>query len=329
MSEVLSPTELAELDRLAEAAARNDWAALLGVPLRVDKKAVQAAYYNLSRSWHPDRFFRKDLGAHGPRIDKVFLAITEAYRILTNDAERTAWELSQPFAGASSPRPAAPTGTSDGRARSEDPFAAARARAAEQASATGAPRASSAAVQRLKAEMVERLKKARQYYLAGKADAESNNPVKAQSLLALALSLDPKNDEYKALHDKVAKDARRIQARTFFQAAENAESYGQAAQAREQYQLAVDYGIDDARAYYRLAQYILKGEEPDRKLALKHLREAVIRAPDNLEILNALGEVYTALDLRINAIGQYERILKLDKNHAVAKAAIRNLRSLN
>lgn len=326
MSDVLTPTELAELDRLAAAASRNDWAALLGVPLRADKKAVQAAYYNLSRSWHPDRFFRKEMGPEGPRIEKVFLAITEAYRVLTNDAERTAWELSQPFASTAAP---VPTGTSDGRTRSEDPFAAARARAAQQAAGAGAPRASTAAVQKLKAEMVERLKKARQYYLAGKADAEANNPVKAQSLLALALSLDPKNDEYKALHDKVAKDARRVQARSFVQAAENAESYGQAAQAREQYQLAVDYGIDDPRPYFRLAQYILKSEEPDRKLALKYLREAVIRAPDNIDILSLLGEVYTALDLRINAIGQYERILKLDKNHAGAKLALRNLRSLN
>ena len=34
-------------------------------------------YYDLSRAWHPDRFFRKDTGDYAIIIENVFVAITE------------------------------------------------------------------------------------------------------------------------------------------------------------------------------------------------------------------------------------------------------------
>lgn len=52
---------------------------LLGIPSRCDEKRIKRAYFKLSREFHPDRFFRRNLGSYRPEIEKLFKAIQRAY----------------------------------------------------------------------------------------------------------------------------------------------------------------------------------------------------------------------------------------------------------
>ncbi|MEC7947562.1 MAG: DnaJ domain-containing protein [Myxococcota bacterium] len=326
----LSPEECTQLDRLAGLADRNDYYALLGVGRRASPQEIQGAYYDLSRAWHPDRFFRKEVGAYRAKIESVFVAITEAYRILSSEAERSTYDLdSRKYAGRSNPsepegRPA-PTG---GRRTSlgTDPFAEAKRRAESRrrpGSSVGSRRKK--AMDDVRGQVVRRLKKARRYYLDGKSDYENGDVLKAVSSLALATTYDPKNEEYRLLSEQVHREARKLQSKQFIAAAESAEGFANWREAQANYEKAVEYETEDGRAYYRLAMLVRRNDD-DRRTALKYMRQAIVLEPDVIEYRMGIADLFTDLGLKINARAQYEKILKSDKNHAEARAKLKALR---
>ncbi|HWZ93073.1 MAG TPA: DnaJ domain-containing protein, partial [Polyangiaceae bacterium] len=65
---------------------------LLGVAALADDKAIRAAYYELVRVFHPDRFFGKNLGSYKPKLGKVFARLTEAYEALHRRESRTEYD---------------------------------------------------------------------------------------------------------------------------------------------------------------------------------------------------------------------------------------------
>ena len=84
----LTSAEQSKIDELYELATAGTFYELLGVSPDADARAVQAAYYEMSRTWHPDRFFRKEMGPYRERLETVFACITRAYKTLTDEAGR-------------------------------------------------------------------------------------------------------------------------------------------------------------------------------------------------------------------------------------------------
>lgn len=326
----LSPEERATLDRLAALADRNDYYALLGVSRDADRKQIQSAYYDLSRVWHPDRFFRKEIGEYGLTIENVFVAITEAYRILGSEAHRSTFDLDERknHTVDIAPRPTRAPTPGGGR-RTElgtDPFGEARRKAeARRRAAPAAGQRRNRALDEVRSQVIRRLKKARRYYLDGKEDYEKGNVLRAVSALALATTYDPKNREYKALSDKVHREARKLQSKQFVAAAEAAEGFANWREAQANYEKAVDYGTEIARAHYRLG-VLVKRNDDDRRTALKHMRQAIVLEPDTIEFRMGIAELFTDLGLKINARAQYEKVLSLEKGHEDAKAGLKALR---
>lgn len=58
--------------------------ALLGVDRGAEPKAVKRAYFKLSKEFHPDRYFRKNIGDFGVRLDRIFKKVLEAHEILSD-----------------------------------------------------------------------------------------------------------------------------------------------------------------------------------------------------------------------------------------------------
>ena len=93
MSETaLTPAETDELQRLHEQARSRSHYQVLEVPDSASPDDIQEAFYKLSRKWHPDRFFRRDIGSQNQLIEEVYVAITEAYRTLTDRNLRLAYD---------------------------------------------------------------------------------------------------------------------------------------------------------------------------------------------------------------------------------------------
>ena len=67
---------------------------VLGVERSVDARGIKRAYFKLSREFHPDRYFRRSLGSFGPRLERIFKKIVEAYELLHDPATRAEVERS-------------------------------------------------------------------------------------------------------------------------------------------------------------------------------------------------------------------------------------------
>jgi len=359
----LNDQEQVRLDELWAVAQDGDHYALLGVDENAVRMDIQKAYHSLSRVWHPDRYFRKDLGPYQERLEAVFIAITDAYRTLSNDSARRVYDVERESIhkrkGQRHRRRAAPPseavpeateaaaqadvergssrrsslkqGRAAGRGRklrsgARNPDAPRRSGRASSSSKGGAPRtaAVSKAMAQMRKQLRGQMRRARALYEEGMTHVESGAVLKASSALSMASSFDPRNEEYKRAAEDALRSARKVQAKNYVALAESAESFGNVREALANYQKAVEYEVEDARPYYRLG-VLLRRVEDDHRAALDHFRTAVSKAPDNVEFRIALGELYADLGLKVNAQGQFKRVLAIDKTNGKAKAGLRGL----
>lgn len=65
---------------------------VLGVAVDADKKRIKSAYYAMAPEFHPDRFFRKELGSYKAKIEAVFNRVTIAHDILTMKDRRAEYD---------------------------------------------------------------------------------------------------------------------------------------------------------------------------------------------------------------------------------------------
>jgi len=357
----LSDQEQVRLDELWAIAQDGDHYAMLDVDENAERMDIQKAYHSLSRLWHPDRYFRKELGPYEERLEAVFIAITDAYRTLSNESARRAYDVERENdpdrrrrrrrRRATPPGEAVPEAT-QAAAEADVERARARRSSLKQGRAAGRgrrlrnggraassgerrssraasgsrqrPAAVSKAMAQMRKQLRGQLKRARELYDEGVQHLEAGAVLKASSALSMASSFDPRNEEYKAKADEALRAARKIQAKNYVTLAESAESFANLREALANYQKAVDYEVDDARPYYRLG-VLLRRVEDDHRAALDHFRTAVSKAPENVEFRLALGELYADLGLKVNAQGQFKRVLAIDKSNDKAKAGLKSL----
>jgi curved DNA-binding protein CbpA len=65
---------------------------LLGAPRDSDKKAIKRAYFELAALFHPDRYFKKNLGTFKPKMEVLFNRITEAHDTLVDPEKRAEYD---------------------------------------------------------------------------------------------------------------------------------------------------------------------------------------------------------------------------------------------
>ena len=71
---------------------RLDHYALLGVAPSADRKGLKRAYFDLASKFHPDKYFRKNLGTYKVRMEAIFGRITQAHDTLTNRETRAEYD---------------------------------------------------------------------------------------------------------------------------------------------------------------------------------------------------------------------------------------------
>ncbi len=326
----LSPEETTAIDALWTIAQNGDHYEILGITEDADRSDVQRAFYELSRKWHPDRYFRQELGIYQERIELLFVAITEAYRTLSNDAARFTYDMELEKKPAKARRRArlaraqAPTADTPDGTPAADPTPTRRARpSATRRSDARRKRAIEAAKSQMRDEIRGRRRRAAKLFQEGQAAIEAGNIIKAASALGMACTYDPKNAEYAKLAATAKKQARLIQSKQLIGVAETSESYGNWREALSSWQKAIEFGTLEPRAHYR-AGVLTKRVEEDNRGALTALREAVRLAPDVAEYRLTLGELYQELGLGLNARRQAEAVLKVDKTNTKAKELLKD-----
>ena len=327
----LTPQERETLERLLRHAKAGDHYGLLGIAPDADTKEVQRAYYTLSRQWHPDRYFRRDLGDFASSIDFIFIHITKAYKILNDSTERANYNRtrrqSTPYASTR-----ASGSRSGGSKLPPRPERATQSRSTRQAPSSDSLKRQqerrqnrNVGMNKLRDQVRGRVNRARQYFIQGRKDYEEGKVSAAVSSLHLACQFDPRNAEYKALYQQVRKEARVQQADQLLTTAENAENFQNYREAMAAYEKATKLDPPDGLVFHRLG-LLIKRVDHDSRRALQMMRTAVNKSPDRMDFRLDLGDLYSELGMALNARREYQEVLKVDKRNSRARDGLRNLR---
>lgn len=68
------------------------WYKLLGVKRTAQPAEIKQGYFRASKEFHPDAYFRRNLGSYKERIDRIFRAMKQGYDVLSDPKRRAAYD---------------------------------------------------------------------------------------------------------------------------------------------------------------------------------------------------------------------------------------------
>ncbi len=359
MSE-LSVQEVQDLHDLAEALDSATYYDVLNVEDDATEAQLKRAFYDLSRRYHPDRFYRRNVEEHSETIERVFTGITTAYEVLRDPLDRQRYdrevvakvrrrqkvrakrvgtrveEVKKSQISEHEIKFAVPEGREKVRADSDQPeLQDGDGLEAEAETEEDKPRKKRRRRKKkkgppgpadvLRDRLIAQLSRAKRYYEQGVEDMDAGQWLKASGALNLAVKFDPRNPEYRELYAEAQKRANQTRAAQFIALAENAESYRNIREAVANYQKAVECEPEEGLAFYRLAE-LQRAFEEDPRGALRNYRRAVEKEPGSIRYRMALGNMYAELNMKNNAVREFEAVLRMDPKHADAKAGVKRAR---
>ena len=288
---------------------RRSYHQLLGVAWDDDSKAIKRAYFALSKEFHPDRYFRRQIGDYKPRLERVFKKIVEAYELMSDPTTRA--ELQRTLA----PEALTP---STAAAEGGEPVLSTQRRRREL-------------LDRLRRQfripekvLAERRIKARTFYDASRVASARENWLEAAASVRLAIAFDPAENEYKRGFAEIQAQVHQVRARELQERADQALEAHDANEALRLYEEILHYRPGDGDAYRRASLVALEASDPDQ--ALEYAEEACELEPDQPAHHVALGRVLRRLRDRDRARVALEKALELDPHHREAREELAALR---
>ena len=166
---------------------------ILGVGRGADAREVKRAYFKLSKRYHPDRYFRREIGHCAERLDRIFKRVALAYELLSDPTTRA--EIERSLAAAPPPEPAKPAPESAASGKPASSAKPAGYRAPTRMENLARLRRSFGGAGN--AARGERQFRAGQLYEAAQAAAAGQRWSEAAASVRLAIAFDPWNAEYK------------------------------------------------------------------------------------------------------------------------------------
>jgi tetratricopeptide (TPR) repeat protein len=157
---------------------------LLSVSRDTEAKEIKRAYFTLSKVFHPDRYFRKELGHFKERLEKIFRKLVEAYELLSDPMTRAELERSLGPAPPPEPQPCESAPTKSNR---PSPQKLTKREILDRLSGH---------FKVPQSILAERRQKASHFYDVAMAAAEQEHWSEAAPNLRLAIAFDPWNSEY-------------------------------------------------------------------------------------------------------------------------------------
>jgi curved DNA-binding protein CbpA len=224
---------------------------ILGVTRDADERAIKRAYFKLSKDFHPDRYFRREIGAFAERLDRIFKRVALAYELLIDPATRAEIERTlgaEPMLEPE-PEPEQPAG------------AAARPRTWSKREWLEKMRRRFRIPEEV---LVERRFRARQLADASRVAQHAGNWNEAASSLRLAIAFDPWTDAYKVAFGEVMSRVNELRAAKLLEEAEGARDVSAGAEALRLYEEVLAFRPGDAAVYGRAAQVALTIDDLER-----------------------------------------------------------------
>lgn len=302
-----------------------DLYALLGVARESDKKAIKRAYFDLAGVFHPDRFFRKNLGSYKAKMEAVFARVTEAHDTLTHPEKRARYdaylrdiELTRsyepPTTAPPEPPPPAP----------EPP----RANVSAAPPSAGTTPSIPPDARTRRDSLARRLLAGRSVTPNATARKPTPPPTSARAPVTTtpAPPRDPLRAHYEARRAALQRDRtlRDELAATYRRQALYEEEHGRPAEAARSWSQLANLLRDDAEAQARAAKALVQAGG-DLHLASTLAQRAIALAPENGAYRATLGLVYLEAGLLKNARRELEAAERFSPQDASIAALIKRL----
>ncbi|HWV38771.1 MAG TPA: J domain-containing protein [Vulgatibacter sp.] len=294
----LSPEERAEIRRMAALLPTGKHWELLGVRRMATTAEVKEAYFELSRRFHPDRFWGRELGSYRRAIEAIFMQLKEAEATLSDPERRAAYLAANP----------------------EKRTAAQR----EQDEVTARRRAERSARLRRTNPLLQRAHVAAELASQARRLASDGKYAEASATFAAAAAKHGRSDELLKAAEDAAARARRDRAQKALRAAKAAQAAGDVAAAHERYLEAAETADDPAISVEAIGAFLDSGGDPARVRSL--VSGLVVSASSNAGVHALHGRLLLAAGLEKAGQAALERALRLDPNEPFATSLKRKPR---
>jgi curved DNA-binding protein CbpA len=288
----LTDKERERIDMFYKLMEDSNYYEILGVNKSTDKKDIKRRYFELSKEFHPDKFFRRSLGDYKKRLERIFNRIKEAYYILSDEALREEYDNSIKEYNTS----------------------------VRNADYRGTDRAKS-----LKGFIEERVSKGKRYYEIAIKEFNKGNIKGAKNNIRLAISFDSWNKDYKDFLSKIEISENRKEAKKFYELGVFNENIGEYKEGIEYLEKAISLDSNNSIYFHTLSRWLLIYSKDYHK-AKDYCLKAIDIDPNNSEYHTTLGMIYKSVKLFKNAIREFKRALELDKNSFIAKEGLEEVK---
>jgi len=292
---------------------------VLGVDRKAESKEIRAAYYKLTKEYHPDRLFRRGSDEIRERLQHVFARINEAYRSLSDDKER--WEYDKELKKYEKSHGIKPEVVKRAeRVKQEDSATVKPAgppqKPVKPVKPTPAPAGN---------PFSETVAKAKRFYEGALMEIRKKNYSAARQNLRLAISLDPFNKIYPETLQKVEGMESKDQALKLFQDGVQKEGENQLDEALRLYREATLLDGENARYYTKWARVLIEHKNNPSQ-AKTVIQKAFNLGTNEPEAYLVMGLVLKGIGQRPQAIAQFEAGLKIDPGNKELKRELKHIK---
>jgi curved DNA-binding protein CbpA len=300
-----------------DASLERSYHDLLGIGRGADNREIKLAYFRLSKEYHPDRYFRRNIGSYSPRLDRIFKKLSEAYELLSDPTTRA--EIERDMIDSEPPMEGAYGGAGGTSERiGADPR---RRRAPEVPLRMRNLQRLRARFKVPKKAMLERQFKARQFYQSALAAGHEKRWLEAAASMRLAIAFDPANAEFKKGFADIQADVHGVRAAKLIEQADSADAQGEALKLLEE---ALFYKPCDVQLNRRAADLCLDLNEFDR--AREYAETLCEVEPDSAGNHLLRARVFRRQGIRERASEALERAAALAPDHPDVAAEQRQQR---
>jgi curved DNA-binding protein CbpA len=296
------PPELQSELRTFEATGRDvSLYDLLGVTPDSDGGTIRRAYLDRSRRYHPDAWFRKNVGEFGPLLSRAFQKLSAAYQVLSDEDARAEYDrvlkqrLSQRDRAAM-----------ERRALSREEQERRRREGRERL---------------LRTKGFARIGAAHKLYEEALELALNGERAQAIAALKAARELDPRRSEIAQKLGELEREAARSRSQLALKAARDLQEKGELQNALKTYSQSLQ--MDPTNAAAAAAAARCAAALGDNQQASTFAARAVEIVPDDLETRFLLASAFVALGLKAKARVELTRVLEAKPDHKEARTLLK------
>lgn len=278
----------------------------LGVRPKTPDDEIRAAYLQLTRKFHPDRYYGKELGSFKERLSRVFQRIKEAHDTLTDEEAREEYDMVTEVAATSEEL--------DVLAKDQERVLRDERRKKERRDRL-----------RKRSPIVSKRAKVGELQREAAKAAQKGDHRQAANLYQMALSHDPGNPELEALRDEERAAGASEKAEELLHRAGSEEVMGEPDRAMALRREALEADPDNMELILMIVAFLsVKGGKEEEVLALT--RRATKLGRYDAQAWTAHGHAHRAAGDKKMAKKAYETAIDIDQGSDDARAALKKMK---